>query len=61
MHTLGKEEGKELTAQLSVRHGLPQESVLLSQLLGGEVFHLACNSLVVVHQGDEGSIGRLGK
>jgi len=46
--TLGVEESKQLPAQLSVGHGLPDEGFLLSQLLRTEVLCLSSHPVVVV-------------
>lgn len=54
--TLCVEEGKQLPAQLSVGHGLLDESLLLSQLLRVEVLCLPSHPVVVVQNSQESSI-----
>lgn len=58
--TLVTEEAIELLHDCRL-HDLSEEGVLLSQLLGIEVFPTTCGPLVVVEEVDEGCIGRLGK
>lgn len=59
--TLGVEESKQLSAQLSVGHGLPEEGVLLRQLLSTEVLCLSSHPVVVVQHSQESSIGGSGE
>lgn len=59
--TLGVEESKQLTAQLGVGHGLPDEVFLLGQLLLAEVFILTGHPVVVVQHRQEGSVGGPGE
>lgn len=59
--TLGVEESEQLSAQLRVGHGLPEEGVLLSQLLRSEVLCLSGHPVVVVQQGQESSVGGSGE
>lgn len=42
-------------------HDLLKESVLLSQLLGAEMFPLTCLRMIVVEEIDEGCVGWLGE
>lgn len=67
---LGKEAPAPLTLLVeeaverlhdSRAHDLPEEGVLLSQLLGCEVLPAARGPLVVVEEVDEGCVGRLGE
>lgn len=59
--TLGVEESKQLSAQLSVGHGLLEEGFLLSQLLRTEVLCLSSHPLVVVQHSQESSVGGSGE
>lgn len=59
--TLGVEESKQLSSQLSVGHGLPEEGFLLSQLLRTEVLCLPSHPLVVVQHSQESSVGGSGE
>lgn len=59
--TLGVEESKQLSAQLSVGHGLLDEGFLLGQLLGTEVLRLSCHPVVVVQHRKESGEGGSGE
>lgn len=59
--TLGVEESKQLSAQLSVGHGLCEKGVLLCQLLRCKVLRLPCHPVVVVQQGKKRSVGGFGE
>lgn len=59
--TLGVEESKQLSAQLSVGHGLPDKGFLLRQLLSSEALILPSHPVVVVQHSQESSEGGLGE
>lgn len=59
--TFGVEESKQLSAQLSVGHGLFEEGVLLCQLLGAEVLRLPSHPVVVVQHCQQSSVGGSGE
>lgn len=59
--TFGVEKSKQLSAQLSVGHGLLEEGFLLHQLLRGEVLSLPSHPVVVVQHCQESSIGGSGE
>lgn len=59
--TLGVQEGKQLSAKLSVGHSFPEEGFLLSQLLRPKVFCLSSHPLVVVQHSQEGGVGGPGE
>lgn len=59
--TFSVEEIKQFSAQLSVRHGLLQEDVLLLKLLGSEVLRLSSHPVVVVQHRQESSVGGFGE
>lgn len=59
--TFGVEEGKQLSAQLGVGHGLFEEGVLFCQLLGAEVLRLSSHSVVVVQQCQQSSVSGSGE
>lgn len=42
-------------------HDLPEEDILLLQLLATEVLPVTCGPLVIVEQVDKGCIGRFGE
>lgn len=59
--TFGVEESKQLSAQLSVGHGLREKFVLLGQLLSCELLRLPRHPLVVVQQRQQSGVGGFGE